>query len=505
MLRLDRIGRALAASRPTKPPRIRVERTIDLVPVLSPQWGRPDHLAPVFDRLDRVPFERVLMAVALPPRHFKSTTAHHWVARLLERHPWMKILYLSYNVTFAGENSAAIQQLALRAGVELGKVQRQERWTTAEGGGVWSASFDSPLHGRGFHLIVIDDPHQNRAEAESSVIRGKTNRAVLIDVLSRGQPNGPKAWPPGFPGTSVAVFATRWHEDDVTGNLIGTSPNARPGARRFEYVCLPAISEEGRALAPDYWTLESLDELRRGMPHYDWVSLYQGRPEPSGGRLFGDVILLEPSKFPPEGRFAIGVDLARTAKQRSDNHAACAMQRTGDEYFIREVRSKQCRLTSEDRTDASGKHRFVPGFVQDIRALQTLYGGARTGQHTGGIEDFTLELLATLETTERVYIEAIPAKVSKRERAGRFIHDWNHGRVKLPLGADWVPAFVSKIVSFTGEEGGADDEIDAAVTAHHLLQGADVPAVISARSHPATDVGRPAAIRSTSSRRGGMW
>jgi phage terminase large subunit-like protein len=506
--RLDRIGRALATSRPTKPRRIRVESTLDLVPVLSPQWGRPNHLAPVFERLDRVPYERVRACIAIPPRHFKSTTAHHWVARLLERYGWMKILYLSYNVTFAAENSAAIQALALRAGVELGRVQRQERWTTSEGGGLWSASFDSPLTGRGFHLIIIDDPHQNRAEAESAVIRAKTNKAVRNDVITRGQPDGPKAWPRGFPGTSIVVFATRWHEDDVTGNLIGTSPNALPNAKRFEYFCFPAIDEEGRPLAPDYWTLESLRELQAGMLHYDWVSLYQGRPEPSGGRLFGDVVLIDPSAIPREGRFGIGVDLARTAKQRSDSHAVCAMQRTGDEYFIRDMRSKQSRLTSEDRVDANGTRRYVPGFVQDIRAMQSTYGGARTAQHIGGPEDFTLDLLSSLEKSERVHIEGLRAKASKRERAMRFITDWNHGRVKLPLGAPWVDGFVSKVISFTGEEGGADDEIDAAVTAHALLQDAD-PTILSDRVHDRTGFDRPsvhgATVHGASTRRRGMW
>lgn len=504
MRRYDRIGRALELERPTERPRIRVERTLDLVPVLAPDRGRPDHLEPVYDRLDRVPFERVLLCVSLPPRHFKSSTAHVWIARLLERFPWMKILYLSYSVTFATENSAAIFDLASKAGVRFGKVQRQDRWTTIEGGGLWSASFDSPLTGRGFHLIAIDDPHQNRAEAESAITRAKVNRSVQADVLSRGQPDGPKAWPPGFPGTSVVVFATRWHEDDVTGNLVGTSPNAKPNAPRFEYINLPAIDDEGRALAPDYWTLEALLEIKARTLEPDWQSLYQGRPMPAGGRLFGDVVLIEPSAIPREGRFAIGVDLSHTVKERSDPHAACAMQRTGDDFYIRDVRSRQARLTSEER-GSGDTYRYVPGFVQDIRAMQRAYPGARTAQHVGGPEDFVLDLLRSLEEAERVYVEAIRAKVGKRERALRFIHDWNHGRVKLPIGAEWVPGFVSKVIAFTGEKGGQDDEVDAAVTAHTLLTESDGLTVITSSSGGGAQSSYREPARGSRRRGGFVW
>lgn len=428
----------------------------------------------MYELLDRVPNERVLACIAIPPRHFKSTSAHHWIARLMERYGWMKVLYLSYGATFAAENAAAIQSLAVKCGVELGRVQRQDRWTTSQGGGLWSAGFDGQLTGRGFHLIVIDDPHKNRAEAESPTIRGKVNRSVVIDVLSRGQPDGPLAWPRGFPGTSVVVLATRWHEDDVTGNLIGTSPNAKPGARRFAYINKPAIDVSGEPLAPDFWTLEALQELRDRTPRYDWVSLYDGCPEPAGGRRFAGSVLVEREAIPLEGRFAIGVDLAHTTARRRDSHALCVMQRLGDEYWIRLVRSAKGRLLSSERDS-----RWEAGFVQEIRAAQRDYPGAATAQWIGGREDQVLDLLGALDAEDRVYIEPMRASTDKLTRWLPFQAAWNAGRIKIPRDAEWASDFVSRLISATGEEHEPDDEIDAASTAFDLLSQGDGVSVAS--------------------------
>ncbi len=47
--------------------------------------------------------------------------------------------------------------------------------------------------------------------------------------------------------------------------------------------------KKGEALWPAKYPLEELARRRAGMGSYDWASLYQGRPTPSGGGLFKEI------------------------------------------------------------------------------------------------------------------------------------------------------------------------------------------------------------------------
>lgn len=459
---------------------------MDAVPALTPGYGKPTHLAPLVDLLDKVPREQVLVDCNVPPRFFKSTTLHHAIAKWLAEHPWMRVLYVTYATEFAEENVAAIRDLAVKAGVEIGSIDRAGKFTTRAGGGVTGGSFQSPLNGRGFHAIAVDDPHKSRAEAESRALRTAVNRSITNDVISRGQPSGPKAYPKGFPGTSIFVIGTRWNVDDVHGQLLGTSPALeKRGTTRWKHIVFPAINERGESLAPDFWPIEKLEALRddyyaKGQGA-DWLSLYQQQPQPEGGQRFRDIMIVERAAIPTAGRHAIGVDLAHTSKTRSDQHAAAHMMRAGDVYYLLDVRSRRGPLTTIEHP---GGRREL-GFVQDIRALQARCPGARTAQHIGGPEDTTLELLGKLGGDERVHVEGIRTQTDKLMRASAFIADWNQGKVLVPEGTEWASPLMSKLISFTGAAGGADDEIDAIVTAHWLLsQGDGLTVDVPARSTP---------------------
>lgn len=460
---------------------------MDAIPALTPGYGRPTHQAELIAELDRVPYEQVLVDCNIPPRFFKSTTVHHAIAKWLAEHPWLRILYVTYATEFADENVAAIRDLCVKAGVVLGRTDREGKFTTKQGGGVTGGSFSAPLNGRGFHVIIIDDPHKNRTEAESRAIRTKVNRAVTNDVISRGQPSGPKAYPRGFPGTSVFCIGTRWHVDDVHGQLLGTSPAlTRRGKTRWKHIVYPAINERGESLAPDYWPIEKLLALRadyeeRGMLA-DWYSLFQQDPQPEGGQRFRDVNTIDPRAIPIGGRRAIGVDLAHTAKTRSDSHALAEMQRAGDLYYLHNVRGRRAPLTTIEHP---GGRREL-GFVQDIRAAQARNPGARTRWVGGGTEDTTAELLAKLEQSERVHIEWTRTQIDKLLRATPMIAAWNMGRILVPEGAEWLPELMTKLISFTGAPGGADDEIDAMVTAFELLNEGDGLTVLTPGNGPAT-------------------
>jgi len=507
-MRLRRMRRAIAPSGSTKRRKLRVRSAMDAVPALTPGFGRPEHLAEFVAELDKVPFEPIRVVCDVPPRHFKSSTVHAWLAKLLVEHPWLKILYVTYGSTFAAENVEAIRELAIRAGVAIGSTDRENKFTTRQGGCVVGAGFDGILTGRGYHVIVVDDAHKSRAEAESSATRKKVVRGVRNDVFSRRQPGGRRAIPRGFKGTSIVVIGTRWHVDDVAGNILGTSPAlAKRGKRgRWKHIHLPAINARGEALAPDYWPIEDLVEIREeyesGGQIADWLSLYQGDPQPEGGQRFRDVRFVDPAAIPRGGRFAIGLDFAHTSKTRSDRHAFAAMQREGDLYYLLEVRARRCPLTTIRHDDG----RIERGFTLDVRDAQARYPGSRTRWVGGGVEDTTAALLAGLAEDERVYLEWERTQIDKLIRASPLITAWNQGRVLVPAGADWIDELMSKLISFTGAKGGVDDEIDAMVNAFEALSQGDGLGV-SIPSAPAPRGVAPSRGRATASLRSrrGAW
>src|SRR5205814_3703219 len=82
-------------------------------------------------------------------------------------------------------------------------------WETAAGGGLRSVGVGSGVAGYGAHLVVIDDPVKNRAQANSETFRDAMYSWYMDDIYTRLEPNG-----------AIILTQTRWHEDDLAGRLI---------------------------------------------------------------------------------------------------------------------------------------------------------------------------------------------------------------------------------------------------------------------------------------------
>lgn len=468
---------------------------MDFVPWASPRrrsgvptHRAPTHLRPLVETLERTLVEQVELCFSVPPRHGKTTTLLYFIAWLLSHDPTKRVLYISHNKKFAEKQIKAAKRYALRAGVELGDIDRKELWETREGGVVRACSIEQPPTGEGFDLVLVDDPHASRQEAESRTIRDKVLEAFLDDLYTRQEP--------GEVGTSFIVVHTRWHEDDLIGSLTRKSEDEE--AQPFRLINMPAIiSQPGkpeRALAPDMWSVERLRKIAGRLGPYGWASLYMGAPKPRGGLLFGDTHLCD--DVPTSGVYTIGIDLAHTAKTRSDWNAAVVMLRADlrpdgsrwpdgqPRFYIVEARHAQGRLAdfvSRDDAHVDG------GFARTIHELQAKYPGARTAMYTGRQESPILELLAAIEGTP-CYVEPLPAIHDKHQRAQPFALAWNEGRVLVPRTALWASGLVNELASFTGKTGDRDDYVDAAATAYDLaaaggsMRIADVPLDTSTRT-----------------------
>jgi hypothetical protein len=456
--------RVASASQPLSLAR-RVPPLRQWIPRVSPKLDDPAHLAPLCVELERVARgEAIEVCVSVPPRHGKTTTIVHWIVWLLLQRPDLRVLYCSFGDRMARKQSRAMRKLALAVGVPLGDVRKANEWTTAGGGGVTSCGIEGPPTGDGFDVIIVDDPHRRQKDAESPVMRQMVVDAFHADVSSRTLPL-PRS-------TSIVVVHTRWHVDDLIGNL--TRPNgADDDDSRTPYrkINLPALNEADEAIAPKLYPASTLIKIRATKGPHIWASLYQGEPTPKGGALFGAPTWADDA--PTVATYAGGVDLARTAKTRSDHQAAVALARDPVTGAITVVDIEHARELLVDRETDGGQHE--PGFARRLHGMQRRWRRAPIRMYVGGAETSLVDLLATHRDYPCI-IRAVKATASKWDRAQPLAAAWNAGRVRVLRSLRHADELVSQIGRFTGLDGDADDLVDALVAAFDEIDAGPVTA-----------------------------
>lgn len=426
-------------------------------PRLDPRYVEPTHLAPYVDVLERAPHGSLRATCSVPPRHFKTDTTSAAVAVWLKRDPSLRIMYVSYGARLAHEKSRQMRAFARTLGVPLDETVRAKHyWKTTAGGGVLATGIGGDLTGFGCDILIVDDPVKNRREAESRVMREHTWDWYTSTALTRLEPDG-----------SAIVIQTRWHEEDLAGLCADEG---------YRVISLPAIDAQGRALAPDRFSIEQLEQIRREIGEYDFVALYQGQPRPKGGKTFYDAVLTD--RVPEAGRYIIGVDLAHTARTSSDWSAAVVLcvedpapPGTGLERLVTVVdfEHAQERLAGTYRHGPQRMELIAPGFNSRIARLQEAHPGARTVWLIGGKEDVLAELMGSLKDCP-VHIEAIPADTEIWRRVQPYAAAWNRGEVHV-LNRPWAKRVVREHVSFTGLEGDLDDIVAACAGAYDESRG----------------------------------
>jgi predicted phage terminase large subunit-like protein len=414
------------------------------IPAVTPRWSEPRHLRRLTDQFERIARgERVQVLVSVPPQHGKTETLLHALAWLLRKRPDLRNAYASYAASLAFTKSRLARDYAQRAGVQLrDDASRVSEWVTTAGGGLLATGVGGPLTGNPVDgVLLIDDPHKNRAEAESATIRATIQEWWTSTALTRVHPSA-----------SIVVVHTRWHPDDLIGWL-----QDRDGAR-WETIALRAIADgtdpddpraEGEALWPEFMPADFLAERRVDVGEYDWASLYDQRPRPKGGAVFsGDVRFGAP---PGPYRVAIGLDLAYTEKTSSDYSVAVVMAECRGDFYLLDLHRMQAP---------------APAFAERLRGLVATYPGARLFSFIGGTERGVVDLLNTMG----LRIETKPSVGDKFVKAQPVAAAWNAGRIFLPKTSPaWINPLVSELRVFTGLKDRHDDQVDALGSAYEIL------------------------------------
>jgi predicted phage terminase large subunit-like protein len=407
----------------------------DFVPRVSPMLEPPRHLEALCRAFDRIRAgEEVRLLVSVPPQHGKTFCILHGLAQLIAARPDKTNAFASYGSDYAHSRSRLCRDYARTAGVKLrGDSAAMAEWRTEAGGGLLATGVGGPLTGHGISgVLVVDDPYKNREEADSALVRGKIRDWWTSAALTRVHP-----------GASIIVCHTRWHPDDLIGEL------EKQREQGWEVMNLPALDDAERPL----WHKRPkafLDKVRRDVGEHDWWALYMGSPRPRGGALFSGVSFYD--KLPETYRVSIGIDLAYSESTYSDYSVAVVMAHSAqaDAWYVLDVRRMQAKATD---------------FAATLRELVALYPGAKLYGYVGGTEKGTVDFLRR----EGIPFRPDPARLDKLSRATSTAAAWTSQRVHVPRQAAWLRDFVDEVCSFTGIKDRHDDQVDALVAAFDAL------------------------------------
>jgi predicted phage terminase large subunit-like protein len=357
--------------------------------------------------------------IEMPPRHGKTMS----VSKLyptwhLGRNPDHRIMLVSYGASLARKNSRFARTMmrtdryqAIFGGVaasDNGLVYwdlsgsltldphsaAAEAWDLAPPyeGGMDAMGIDGAATGKGAHVLIIDDPIKNRADAESELIRDKIWEAFIDDLMTRLEPGG-----------AVIVMMTRWHEDDQIGRLDKYDPEG------WVHLRLPALAEEndplGRAPGEALWAarypVETLLEIKRKRSPYSWASLYQQRPIPREGGLFKwqDIHDHRTDSYPDLVRVVVGVDPSGSSDGDEIGIVTGGLARDGHVYIIEDA-SRHGSPAQWGRAVVAAYHKHQADRV----VAEKNYGG-----------DMVESVIRTVEST--VSYEGVPATRGKELRA----------------------------------------------------------------------------------------
>jgi predicted phage terminase large subunit-like protein len=437
---------------------------LDFTAYTKPDYEINWHHERVAKALDRVLAGtcRRLM-VLMPPQNGKSElVSRRFPAYAFGRKPDLRIVECSYAADLALAMSRDAQAIMatneyqeLFPGTRLADGGDQEKRTAAEfqvvgHRGVYiAAGVGGPIGGRTADIGIIDDPIKNREEAESEVMRDKLWEWYTSTFMARQFGNQ----------GAIILCQTRWHEDDLAGRLLRLAAE-NTDADQWEVISLPALAEVadkhrrvGDALWPEKYPLAELKKRRATGGEYDWASLYQQRPAPSGGGLFKEEWFA--GKFvdvaPANARRARGWDTAGT-EGAGDWTCGVRIAEVDGIFYVEDVRRKQ----------------IGPSAVNDLMRTTTELDGkacAQREEKEGGSAGAAVVAARAkmLVGFDYAFVQISGSKVT---RCKPFRAQCEAGNVRIVRGL-WNASYVQELCGFPTAK--HDDQVDASSCAFNAV------------------------------------
>lgn len=386
-----------------------------------------------------------------PPRSLKTICVSvAYVAWCLGHDPSMKFACVSYSNDLAAKFHLMFRQVVtsewyrkLFPRVSIKKDTETELVTTLNGGR-YGTSVGGTMTGRGFDVIILDDPLK-ADEAQSDPARRKVNDYFRNTLMSRL--DDPKTG-------SFILVSQRLHEDDLAGVLLEEGG--------WYHLDLPAIAEEdqmvpigpaathyrkqGDALHPQRLSLADLEATKADIGSLVFSAQYQQRPVPLDGNLVRRewIAWYDKTALPTDGRVVQSWDVASTTAETSDYSVCTTWREFKQDYYLLNV--------WRDRVEFPDLKRKVISLCHQHAANVILIEKAGLG----------LNLFQELaRENERGFPRPIGIKPvgSKLDRMVAQSTRFEAGQVHLPKDAPWLDAFLHELMAFPNARN--DDQVDS--------------------------------------------
>jgi predicted phage terminase large subunit-like protein len=420
-------------------------------PVVDSRWAL--EIAPYLEYLvseltDVIEGRTTRLIVNLPPRHLKSVlTSVVLVAWALGRDPQRRIAVISHSQALAADLASKTMQLMTSSFYQRVFPNLRLRdngrkimdFVTTEGGGRYAASFETGITGRGFDLIIIDDPisaHHVKSDKERANVNENfdTMIASRLDDQIRG---------------AMIVVGQRMHEDDLSGCLL------QKGG--WKHVCLPLVAEEaavyafgmscwhrkvGEPLLVNQWPEEIIKRKREEIGVSVFAAQYQQNPAAAFGELIQPGQIQHFTDVPANARrIALSWDTA--VKTGSDNsYTVClVIARDARRHYVIDV--LRARLDPVQMRDAALQ------LIGAYKPSKILIEDASSGSG-----------LASMLAERGYHAELRPTGGrGKEERLESQLHMFAQHRVLIKQNQPWTVELEAELMRFPFSK--HNDQVDA--------------------------------------------
>lgn len=390
------------------------------------------------------------LVIAMPPRHGKSELASiRFAPWLLAKRPTASVIAATYAQDFADELGRKARSVmtsgmyrCLFPHAQLAADNRAvSRWQTIAGGSYYAVGVGGPLTGRGADVLLIDDPHKNREEAESAVMRERVWDWFRSTAYTRLEKNG-----------AVVIIMTRWHEADLVGRVMESG-------EPWEVLTMPAIAEAdesdrkaGEALWPDKYSTDVLKQIRDTVGEREWSALYQQHPVPLQGALFKPDAITVIDAEPAGVQWVRAWDFGAT--RDGDPSVGAKLGLRDGRPIIADIVRVQGSPEEVERTLTATASRDGTSVAIDLPQDPGQAGKSQVQYFTRLLSGYTVT--SSPETGDKVL------------RAEPFAAQINVGNVSM-VRATWNAALIEELRSFPA--GVHDDQVDALSRAFaHFVQ-----------------------------------
>lgn len=253
-----------------------------------------EKLEEVFHKIQRK--EKVRLILSIPPRMGKSWTATSlFPAWSLGKDPNLKFILATYGAELSEKNGmktrdvvsspqyrAVFPDIRLRPDLKskrkwmIQQKKKNGRWYNA--GEFTGVGMGGSVTGIGGNCIILDDPHKDRKEAESKLVRDRAWEYFKQTLYNRLEGVG-----------AIIIIMQRWHTDDVVGRILREQEEGT-AKDKWDVINFPAIAEEdeyidgklfrkkGEPLWEQKFPIPVLENIRENIGSYSWSSQFQQNP-----------------------------------------------------------------------------------------------------------------------------------------------------------------------------------------------------------------------------------